>query len=101
MFKLVKLAIWQKIRQKCPWVSHFGFLCSRLLAIIPWHSFAASNSEGTNYFFSRSFSVLFRGGRYIIERREKWPEKVGRREKLGRKCREQGENEMLGVVRLQ
>ena len=29
------------------------------LAIIPWHSFGASNSEGTNYFFSRSFSVLF------------------------------------------
>ena len=31
----------------------------RTLAITPWHSFAASNSEGTNYFFSRSFSVLF------------------------------------------
>ena len=31
----------------------------RTLAIIPWHSFAASNSEGTNYFFSLSFSVLF------------------------------------------
>ena len=29
------------------------------LAIIPWRSFAASNSEGTNWFFSRSFSVLF------------------------------------------
>ena len=27
--------------------------------IIPRHSFAASNSERTNYFFSRSFSVLF------------------------------------------
>ena len=24
----------------------------------PWHSFAASNSEGINNFFSRSFSVL-------------------------------------------
>ena len=32
---------------------------SRKLAIIPWHLFAASNSEGTNYFFSRLFSVLF------------------------------------------
>ena len=31
------------------------------------------------------------GGRYII----------GRREKSGRKCREEGENEMLGVGRLQ
>ena len=41
------------------------------------------------------------GGRYIIGRREKWPEKVGRREKSGRKCREEGENEMLGVGRLQ
>ena len=28
-------------------------------------------------------------------RREKWPEKVGRREKAGRKCREEGENRML------
>ena len=34
------------------------------------------------------------GGRYIIGKREKWPEKVGRREKSGRKCREEGENEM-------
>ena len=34
-------------------------IIQRKLAIIPWHSFAASNSEGTNYFFSRSFSVLF------------------------------------------
>ena len=33
-------------------------IIQRTLAIIPWHSFAASNSEGTNYFFSRSFSVL-------------------------------------------
>ena len=31
------------------------------------------------------------------EGREKWSEKVGRREKSGRKCREEGENEMLGV----
>ena len=42
-----------------------------------------------------------REGRYIIGRREKWPEKVGRRETAGRKCREEGENEMLGVGRLQ
>ena len=28
-------------------------------------------------------------------KREKWPDKVGRREKSGRKCREEGENEML------
>ena len=28
------------------------------LAIIPWHLFSPSNREGTNYFFSRSFSVL-------------------------------------------
>ena len=34
-------------------------IIQRTLAIFPWHSFAASNSEGTNYFFSRSFSVLF------------------------------------------
>ena len=40
-----------------------------------------------------------RGGRYIIGRSEKGPEKVGRREKSGRKCREEGENEMLGVGR--
>ena len=32
-----------------------------------------------------------RGGRYIIERSEKGPEKVGRREKSGRKCREEGD----------
>jgi len=31
--------------------------------------------------------------------REKWPKKVGRREKSERKCREEGENEMLGVGR--
>ena len=37
----------------------FREIMQRMLAIIPWHSFAASNSEGTNYFFSRSFSVLF------------------------------------------
>ena len=30
VFKLVKLAMWPKIRQKCPRVSHFGFLCNRL-----------------------------------------------------------------------
>ena len=41
-----------------------------------------------------------RGGRYIIGRSEKEPEKVGRREKSGRKCRKEGENEMLGVGRL-
>jgi len=40
-----------------------------------------------------------RGGRNGIERRGKWPKKVGRREKSGRKCREEGENEMLGVGR--
>ena len=39
------------------------------------------------------------GGRYTIGRREKWPEKVGRRKKSGRKCREEGENEMLVVER--
>ena len=39
------------------------------------------------------------GGRYTIGRREKWPEKVGRREKLERKCWEEGENKMLGVGR--
>ena len=33
------------------------FLCTLTLAIIPWHSFAASNSEGKNSFFARSFSV--------------------------------------------
>ena len=30
-------------------------IIQRTLAIIQWHSFAASNSEGTKYFFSRSF----------------------------------------------
>ena len=39
------------------------------------------------------------GGRYIIGRREKWPEKGGRREKSGRKYREERENEMLGEGR--
>ena len=34
-------------------------IIQRTLAIILWNSFAASNSERTNYFFSRSFSVLF------------------------------------------
>ena len=34
-------------------------IIQRTLAIIPWHSFAASNSEEPNYFFSRPFSVLF------------------------------------------
>ena len=34
-------------------------IIQRKLAMIPLHSFAASNSEGTYYFFSRSFSVLF------------------------------------------
>ena len=33
--------------------------------------------------------------RYTIGRREKWPKKVRRREKSGRKSREEGENEML------
>ena len=42
---------------------------------------------------------FFPANRYITERREKWPEKVGRSEKSGRKCREEGENEMLGVGR--
>ena len=37
----------------------------------------------------------------MIGRNEKGPEKVGRREKSERKCREEGENEMLGVGRLQ
>ena len=37
----------------------FREIMQRMLAIIPWHSFAASNSEGTNYFFSHSFSVFF------------------------------------------
>ena len=34
-------------------------IIQRKLVIISWHLFAASNSEGTNYFFSRLFSVLF------------------------------------------
>ena len=34
---------------------------------------------------------LYGGGRNGRGRREKWPKKVGRREKSGRKCREQGE----------
>jgi len=38
-------------------------------------------------------------GRNGIGRKEKWPKIVGRREKSGRKCREEGENEMLGVGR--
>ena len=41
----------------------------------------------------------WRGGRYIIGRREKWPEKEGRKEKSGRKCKEEWENETLGVGR--
>ena len=28
--KLIRIAMFPKIRQKCPWVSHFGFLCTRL-----------------------------------------------------------------------
>jgi len=47
----------------------------------------------------RDFVGLEGGGRNGIGRREKWPKKVGRREKLGQKCREEGENEMLGVGR--
>ena len=34
-------------------------IIQRTLANIPWHSFAASNSKGTNYFSARPFSVLF------------------------------------------
>ena len=33
-------------------------------------------------------------------RREKWPEKVGRREKAGRKCREEGHGKKYGIHRL-
>jgi len=40
-----------------------------------------------------------RGGRNGIGRTEKWPKKIGRREKSRRKCREEGENEMLRVGR--
>ena len=39
------------------------------------------------------------GGWYKIGRGEKWPKKGGRREKSGRKYREEGENEMLGEGR--
>ena len=54
-----------------------------------------------NFDYSRHSMVklVFRGGRYTIGRREKWPGKVGRREKSRRKCREKGENEVLGVGR--
>ena len=34
-------------------------IIQRTLAIIPWHSFAESNSEGPNYFFSRSCPLFF------------------------------------------
>ena len=34
-------------------------IIQRKLTIIPWHSFAVSNREGTKYFLPRSFSVLF------------------------------------------
>ena len=34
-------------------------IIQQTLAIIPWHSFAASNREGTNKFFSRSFCLIF------------------------------------------
>ena len=49
-------------RDKTRWKTLYWLvreIIQRTLAIIPWHSFAASNSEGTNYFFSRPFSVLF------------------------------------------
>ena len=57
-------------------------------------------TQGHISHYSRTpFSAKRMGGRYIIGRREKWPEKGGRREKSGRKYREEGENEMLGVGR--
>ena len=46
-------------RDKTRWRTLYGTvreIIQRTLAIIPWHSFAASNSEGTNYFF---FSFVF------------------------------------------
>ena len=42
-------------------------------------------------FSNRDVAPINRGERYRIGRREKWSKKVGRREKSGRKCREEGE----------
>ena len=44
-------------------------------------------------------TYLSSGERNRIGRREKWPEKVGRGKKSGRKCREEGENKKLGIKR--
>ena len=65
VFKLVKIAMLPKIRQKCPQVSHFGFLCNRLnilkyylrcflpYNIMNWGFYAKSNhmwiSSGLGY----------------------------------------------------
>ena len=40
---------------------------------------------------SNASKELLRGGRNRIERREKWPKNVGRREKKGGGSREEGE----------
>ena len=52
---------------------------------------AANTCTTSSKLIDFNFRFLHRGGRYII----------GRREKSGRKCREEGENEKLGVGRLQ
>ena len=63
-----------------------------------WRTFQALSR--THFpLFKDSIQCKKDGVRYIIGRREKWPEKVGRREKSGRKCREEVENEILGVGR--
>ena len=32
VLKLVRIGMLPKIRQRCPWVSHFGFPCTRLVS---------------------------------------------------------------------
>ena len=58
-FRLCRYFLGHVARRNLPWQGLVRDIIQRTLAIIAWYSFAASNSEGTNYFLSRSLSVLF------------------------------------------
>ena len=96
-------------RYICRWVAFFitfDYRYNKFYSRLSYHLRARTlfwkKIEGLFKHFQRHISHYSRtpfnskkdGGRYIIGRREKWPEK-----KSGRKYREEGENEILGVER--
>ena len=62
---------------------------------------AVSCGKNARIFISSGSTLLIGGGRNRIGRREKWPKQSWEEGEIGRKSREEGEKEKLGVGRIE